>query len=117
MFVHTVGDLTVDSYVLGNGITKDGAGNLSFNRPQYFGGFLNNNDGTTTLNSGAANTLLVAPTATAVTTIDLPANAGTLDLNGQNQAFAAIASTSCRGLSSARPIASGEFSQSGPRRR
>jgi hypothetical protein len=92
MFVHTVGDLTVDSYVLGNGITKDGAGNLSFNRPQYFGGFLNNNDGTTTLNSGAANTILVAPTATAVTTLNLTANAGTLDLNGQNQAFLNIAS-------------------------
>jgi hypothetical protein len=60
--------------------------------PQYFGGFLNNNEGTTTLNSGAANTILVAPTAAAVTTIALTANAGTVDLNGQNQAFAAIAS-------------------------
>ncbi|MCX6839396.1 MAG: autotransporter-associated beta strand repeat-containing protein [Verrucomicrobia bacterium] len=92
MFIHTLGNLTVDSYVLGTGITKDGTGNLSFNRPQYFSGFLNNNDGTTTLNSGAANTILVAPTATAVTTIDLTANAGTVDLNGQNQAFRNLAS-------------------------
>jgi autotransporter-associated beta strand protein len=92
MFIHALDNLTVDSYVLGNGITKDGAGNLSFNRSQYFGGFLNNNEGTTTLNSGAANTILVAPTAAAVTTIALTANAGTVDLNGQNQAFAAIAS-------------------------
>jgi autotransporter-associated beta strand protein len=92
MFIHAVGDLTVNSFVLGNGITKDGAGNLSFNRPQYFSGFLNNNDGTTTLNSGAANTIFVAPTAAAVTTINLTANAGTVNLNGQNQAFGAIAS-------------------------
>ncbi len=92
MFIHALDNLTVDSYVLGTGINKDGAGNLSFNRLQYFTGFLNNNEGTTTLNSGAANTLFVAPTATAVTTINLTANTGTVDLNGQNQAFRNIAS-------------------------
>ncbi|WP_396274880.1 beta strand repeat-containing protein, partial [Hyphomonas sp.] len=90
MFVHAVGDLAVDSYVLGNGITRDGAGNLSFNRPQFFTGFLNNSEGTSTLNGGADNTLLVAPTATGLTTIALNVHAGTVDLAGRNQAISTL---------------------------
>jgi fibronectin-binding autotransporter adhesin len=91
LFIHAIGDLDVDSYISGAGLTKAGAGNLTFDRAQYFTGTLSVMNGTVTLNSGVANTILAAPTATAVTTVTVNVN-GTLNLNGNNQVVNGLSS-------------------------
>ncbi len=88
-----VGDLASGAYALGSGgAVKSGAGTLtlsqrSLNTAQFF-----QNEGTTILSAGP-NTLLVTPTATTPTVIDLVVNGGVLDLNGNSQAVARLTNT------------------------
>lgn len=95
--IHTVGNGVMNlngRFGLGNtgGIIKAGAGTLNFNNQTLFTGTLAVNDGTVNLNSGADNTLVVAPTAGAATTSALNVNGinAVVDLKGKNQAVAAL---------------------------
>ena len=93
LYLHTVGDLTVNSYVLGSGgVVKDGTGILTLSQKVYNTAQLFVNEGTVRLNAGI-NTLLVIPTATTATVADLVVNNGTLDLNGNSQAVARLTNT------------------------
>src|SRR5207302_11264045 len=84
---HTVGASTVvdlNGYLTGaNQLLKAGDGTLRLNNAQYYTGANGThvNGGTLVLNSGLANTILVAPTATVATVLNLAVNGGTLDLN------------------------------------
>lgn len=95
LILHTIGDLVLNTYELANGsggIIKDGAGTLTLGKTDFTTGGLTINQGTVLLNSGAANTVVVSPTATVAAVSALNMNGGTLDLNGKDQAFAAISS-------------------------
>ncbi|HEY5312175.1 MAG TPA: autotransporter-associated beta strand repeat-containing protein, partial [Pirellulales bacterium] len=73
------------------GLVKAQGGTLNLNNAEYYAGATTVNGGTLLLNSGAANTLLVTPTATVPTVYNLVVNdGGTLRLNGSNQAVGAI---------------------------
>jgi autotransporter-associated beta strand protein len=90
---HTPGDLTSSAYTLGSGgIVKDGVGTLTLNGRSLNTGATFVNEGTLVL-GGGANTLIVTPTAGAVTVADLVVNGGTVKLNGNNQAVRQITNT------------------------
>ena len=85
LYLHAMGDLTLDAYVLGSGgVVKDGAGNLVLDRSSYNTAATFVNEGRLTLSAGN-NTLLVAQTSTTPTVYDLVVNAGSVDLNGTSQ--------------------------------
>ncbi|MEA3209273.1 MAG: hypothetical protein QOE70_2330 [Chthoniobacter sp.] len=94
LIIHAVGDLDLGSYITAatgtQGVTKSGGGALSLNVPQYYTGTTTLNGGTLSLNSGEDNTIMVTPTNNVPTLVDLRVNAGTVDLNGQNQAIGAL---------------------------
>ncbi|MEA3211483.1 MAG: hypothetical protein QOE70_4540 [Chthoniobacter sp.] len=101
MDVHVVGAATTLNLngsitATTNGIVKADDGTLSLNASQFFTGAagtngLTINGGKVVLNAGA-NTVLVQPTGTVPVVQSLFVNAGTLDLNGNSQAFERIAS-------------------------
>ncbi|MEA3212062.1 MAG: hypothetical protein QOE70_5119 [Chthoniobacter sp.] len=84
--------LDVNAYLAGTtgGLTKADGGTLKLDLPTYQTGATTVNGGTLLLNSGAANTLVVTPTATVPTVQNLVVNGGTLDLNGQSQAVGSL---------------------------
>ena len=93
LILHTLGDLTITSAILGSGgIVKADGGMLTLSGYSYNTGATFVNDGTLKLNAGA-NTLLVLSTATIATVADLVVNSGTFDLNGYNQAVRQITVT------------------------
>ncbi|NBV86694.1 MAG: hypothetical protein EBS01_10655, partial [Verrucomicrobia bacterium] len=94
----TVGSSTLNltgAIISTGGFVKAGDGRLVLNSPQYYTGGIGTviNGGTLQLNGGA-NTLLVVPTATTPTVLDLYVNNyGTLNLNGNNQAVGQLISS------------------------
>ncbi|OYW30828.1 MAG: hypothetical protein B7Z47_02925, partial [Chthoniobacter sp. 12-60-6] len=93
LFLWTPGastSLTLNASVTGTGgITKDGAGALTLGARQLFTGTTNLNGGSMVLNGGA-NTLFVSGLGVGNA---LNVNNGRLDLNGNNQLVAALASS------------------------
>ena len=91
---HVTGSAVLDAntYLAANigGLTKADGGTLKLDLPTYYTGTTTVNGGTFLLNSGAANTIVVIPTATTPTLQNLAVNGGALDLNGQNQAVGSI---------------------------
>jgi autotransporter-associated beta strand protein len=81
------------SAVNAGGLVKAGNGTLILRSAQYYTGGFNTvlNAGTLRLDAGT-NTLLVAPSATVPTLLDLRLNGGTFDLNGNNQAVGQLLS-------------------------
>jgi autotransporter-associated beta strand protein len=93
LIVHALGDITINSAILGSGgIVKADGGTLTLGGRSYNTGATFVNEGTLKLNAGA-NTLLVASTASVPTVADLVVNGGTFDLNGYNQAVRQITVT------------------------
>jgi autotransporter-associated beta strand protein len=99
MNLHVVGTGTLGingAFGIGNtgGIIKSDGGLLSFNNRAYYTGVTTINNGTLALNSGAANTLAVVPTAGAATVsqVNLNGTNAVLDLMGRNQAIGALTS-------------------------
>ncbi|MEA3207689.1 MAG: hypothetical protein QOE70_746 [Chthoniobacter sp.] len=92
LIVHAFADLNINANLTGSGgLVKAESGKLTLSQPSYNTGATFVNGGNLTLGSGAANTLLVQPTATVVTVAALNVNnGGTLNLNGQDQAVGAI---------------------------
>jgi autotransporter-associated beta strand protein len=97
--LHVVGTGTLGingAFGIGNtgGIIKSDGGLLSFNNRAYYTGVTTINNGTLRLNSGAANTLAVVPTAGAATVsqVNLNGTGSVLDLMGRNQAIGALTS-------------------------
>ncbi|RBP47685.1 putative secreted protein with PEP-CTERM sorting signal [Roseimicrobium gellanilyticum] len=100
LYITTLGDLTIDSYIIGvggtaanQGIVKSGAGTLTLGKKTLGIGVLSLQEGTLVLNAGD-NTIMVAPTGGTATQLDFNLNGGTLDLNGNDQAFGRITTTS-----------------------
>jgi autotransporter-associated beta strand protein len=99
---HTVGagtTLAINGYLLGTigGLVKNDAGVLSLNNTAYYTGATTVNAGKLLLNSNAANTLAVAPTATVPTVQNLVVNGGVLDLNGFDQYVGSLANSNTIG--------------------
>jgi len=76
LYLHVFGtSLALDSFITGSGgITKAESGSLSLNKAQYYTGTTVIGAGNVVLNSGAANTIMVAPTMTIATLSDLRLN-------------------------------------------
>ncbi|OYW76066.1 MAG: hypothetical protein B7Z37_10490, partial [Verrucomicrobia bacterium 12-59-8] len=99
--IHVTGTsvLNLNAFLLGTtgGLVKADGGTLSLNNAEYYAGPTTVNGGVLKLNSGLANTLLVTPTATVAILQNLVVNAGTLDLNGKDQAVAGLSNNDAVG--------------------
>ncbi|HEY3900883.1 MAG TPA: autotransporter-associated beta strand repeat-containing protein [Chthoniobacter sp.] len=84
--------LNLNGFLAGtaSGLVKADNGTLNLNNPVYYTGTTTVNGGTLVLNSGAANTLAVIPTATVPIVQALTVNGGTLNLNGFDQYVGAL---------------------------
>lgn len=96
MYIHVVGAgtaLTLNGSISNTtqGLVKAGDGSLVFAAPQYFTGVNGTNglviNGGTVQLAGGRNTVLAYTSGTGAVLQTLVANAGTLDLNGNSQAF------------------------------
>lgn len=94
LYITALGDISISSYILGSqSIVKSGAGTLTLGKKTLNTGVLSLHEGTLVLNGGD-NTILVAPGAGAATQLDFNLNGGTLNLNGNDQAFGRITTSS-----------------------
>jgi autotransporter-associated beta strand protein len=98
-YVHVItgGTLNVNgAFAIGGsgGMLKADGGVMNLNNLAYFTGATTVNNGTLNLNSGLANTLVVAPTLGAPTVSNLVINGSgaTVDLKGQNQTIGTLSS-------------------------
>ncbi|MEZ0274447.1 MAG: beta strand repeat-containing protein, partial [Roseimicrobium sp.] len=94
LYITAMGNLDFDAYILGTqSIVKSGAGTMTLRKKTLNTGILSLHEGTLVL-AGGDNTILVAPGAGAATQLDFNLNGGTLDLNGNDQAFGRLTTTS-----------------------